>query len=93
MDNIQMNISGSLEILENIIKANGLCINTLWLIQNMPKYTLNLEVLERSIFTGFYWRKMSMLELSKQYGMDVEDIKRVLDHSTNKFLKDINILV
>ena len=81
------NIPGSIELLEAQIKNKDTSIDTSEIMFIMPKITAAMDACQRSIFTGFYWRKMSMVDLQYHHGIKLSEVDDILTTATDNFIE------
>jgi hypothetical protein len=83
---ITKTIHGSLQLLEFKITEKYPNIDTSELMSIMPKITGNMPPIYRSIFTGFYWRRMSINDIEKIYGLKEVEAESILESATELFM-------
>lgn len=85
-NNLKTSISGSIELLEFKITKKYPKMDTSDLMFKMPKITATMPPIYRNIFTGFYWRKMSINDLQKNHGLKDSEVESILDSATDLFM-------
>ena len=89
---VSANLPGSLELLEEKIKDDGVEIDTGRMMALMPEIVSTLELFQKSVFTAFYWRKMSKYDIKYQYGIrNLYEVDRALNSATNNFIKKLKL--
>ena len=85
-NNFKTIIQGSLDLLEYKITKKYPKIDTSDLMIVMPKLTATMPPIYRSVFTGFYWRRMSISDLQKNHGLKDSEVESILDSATELFM-------
>lgn len=84
----EVNISGSLNLLDEYIRKENINADAGDVISTMPLYTQDFTENQKNVFKAFYWRQMSISSIYYQFGFkSINEVERLLKSATDKYLE------